>query len=51
MNPNYFDDLLNHLTSEEKDALYNLLEDFKSNVQNQSSERLLELMLKDIAES
>lgn len=52
MNENYFDDLLNHLTSEQKDDLYFLLEKFMhSNTITQKGVVLLEKMLKDICES
>jgi hypothetical protein len=52
MNENYFDDLLNYLTSEQKDSLYFLLEGFvKSNTITPKGVVLLESMLKDICES
>lgn len=49
---NYFDELLNHLSSEQKDNLYNVLEDFKANnALRPKANELLYLMLRDIAES
>jgi len=52
MNDNYFDELLNHLSSEQKDNLYFALEDFqKDNALRPIANDLLELMLRDIAES